>query len=259
MEEKKDFEIDIRHIAKTLLKKLWLILPIALTCAVILVSYTAFLVPDTYTATTQMSVSNVVDDPNALLLGMSSSDYMAASGLVGAYSAVLVNENSLNMILNKTELHGKYSISQLKSMISASSVNDTPILEISVVCEDKQDAQRIANAASEVLSEYDLRGASAKSLYPAFVPKNPNSKGLVMKALIGFVLGALVTAICVVVLDFKRDTVRSDDWLREVYGEKIPILAVIPVVGGDKSGKRKKYGYYERYGYYTSNHQKKSD
>lgn len=247
-------EIDIRHIAKILLKKLWLILPIALICAVILAGYTSFFVADTYTATTQMYVSNVVDDPNAVLYGITSSDFMAASGLVNAYQAILTNDNSLKLILQETGLQNTYSASELRSMISASPVSETPVLEIQVVSTNPQHAQMIANATTKVLNEYDLRGASAQAIYQASLPQTPDSKGTLLKGLIGFLVGALVSSVLVILLDYTRDTVRSDDWLREMYGEKIPVLSVIPVVGGAKSGKRKKYGYYERYGYYSSKH-----
>lgn len=256
MEEKKIMEFDIRHITKTVIKKLWLILPIALICAAILVCYTVFYVPDTYTATTQMYISNVVDDPNAVLYGITSSDFMAASGLVNAYQAILTNENSLTLILQETGLQSTYSTGALRSMISATVVNETPVLQINVVSQNPQHAQMIANATTKILNEYDLRGASAYAIYQASLPRDPDSKGTVVKGLIGFMVGALVSAVLAVLFDFKRDTVRSDDWLREMYGEKIPVLSVIPIVGGEKNGKRKKYGYYERYGYYSA---KRSD
>ncbi len=260
MEEKKGLELDLRHIAKLLFAKLWLIVLVAMLCAAIMVGYVVFFVPDTYTVVTQMTVSNVVDAPNVEQVGMTSSDVTAATSLLDTYCVILKNEHSLNRILDEAGLENKYSIGQLRSMISAGGVNESLVLQIQVTGTNAQDTQAIANAATKVLQETALRGASASPLYQVAAPDvdRPDSKGTSTKAVVGGMLGAVVTALLLIVVDLKRDNVHSDAWLKETFGEAIPVLSVIPDASqGTANGKH--YGYrYSRYSYYRSNPTKKA-
>ena len=256
MEEQKGLEFDLKHIVKLLLGKLWLIATVSVLCAAMLFAYVAYFVADTYTVTAQMWISNVVDAPNIEQVGMTSSDVIAATSLVDTYSVILKNDYSIKQILAETGLAGTYSAAQLKSMITAYAVNESLILEIQVTSPDPQHSQEIANQATKILKEYDLRGASATPLHQVETKSldASDSKGTVAKALLGFLLGAVMTSLVLIFLDMRRDTIHSDDWLKEKYGESIPVLAIIPDVNGSgfKNGKRKKYGYYARYGYYRA-------
>ncbi len=261
MEEKKELELDLRHIAKLLLAKLWLILLVAMLCAAIMVGYVALLVPDTYTVVTQMTISNVVDAPNVEQVGMTSSDVLAATSLLDTYCVVLKNEKSLKDILKEAKLEGKYSLGQLRSMISAGGVNESLVLQIQVTGTNAQDTQAIANAATKVLQETAIRGASASPLYQVEAPdvNRPDSKSTSTKAMVGALLGAVVTALLLVVIDLRRDNVHSEVWLKETFGETIPVLSVIPdATQGAAKGKRYGYRYYSRYGYYRASHNKKA-
>lgn len=262
MEEQKGLELDLKHIVKVLMKKWWLILVVSVLCAAIMFAYTSFFVGDTYTVTAQMTVRNVVDTPNVEQVGMTSSDVLAATSLIETYCVILENNNSLNLILAESGLTGKYTPGQIKSMISVSGVGESLVLEIKVTAANGQDAQAIANAATKVLELYDGLGASAKAAYQVEAPNanNPDSKGETLKTLIGFLVGAVITSLILIILDLKRDIIHSDDWLKETYGDSIPVLSVIPDVNhsfGAKYGKRRKYDYYARFGYYQTEQQNK--
>lgn len=258
MEDRNDLTIDLRRVASIMLKRWWLILVISLLFAAILFVHTAYFVTDTYTATTQMYVRNVIGDPNYELNGITSGDWVAATGLADTYCVILENDYSLQAIreILLREFGLNYSTDALRSMIAAMPIEETPVVQISVVSYDKQHAAAIANAATRVLSEYELPGTSAVVLYQANPPAAANSKGVVTKALLGFVIGFILCAVVLIVLDLKQDVIHSDDWLRETFGEKIPLLAIIPSANSSSSsgyGKRKRYNYYERYGYYSAN------
>lgn len=255
MEDQKTIELDFRHISKLLLKKWWLILVVALVFAAIMFTYTVYFIDDTYTVKAQICVSNVVDSPNIEQVGMTSSDVTAATSLVDTYCVILKNDHSIKMILKESGLGNKYSARAIKSMITAGAVNESLILEIRITAPNPQDAQAIANASTKVLQETDLIGASATPLYQVDAPNanNPDSKGTSTKVMIAFVVGAVLMALILIVLDLKKDTIRSDEWLKEKYGESIPLLAIIPNANRNAKGGRRKYGYYARYGYYTTN------
>ena len=250
MEQQKELELDLKHLFKLLLKKWWLLLLVALLGAAIMLAYTAIMVKDTYTVVTQMTISNVVDAPNVEQVGMTSSDVQAATSLIDTYCVILKNEDSLEKIIEVSGL--AYSKSSLKSMISASGVNESLIMQIRVTAANPHDAECIANAATKVLQETELRGASATPLYEAKAPSinSPDAKGEMTKALIGFVVGAIAAAFVLVVIDLKRDSVHSDEWLKETFGEEIPVLSVIPDSRSDAPGRGRRYTYYARYGYY---------
>ena len=248
MEEQKGLELDLKHIITVLLKKWWLILVVSVLCAAIMFTYTSLFVDDTYTVRAQMTVSNVVDAPNVEQVGMTSSDVLAATSLIETYCVILKNENSMNLILAESGLSGRYTAGQIKSMISASGVGESLVLEILVTAPNGQDAQAIANAATKVLEMYDGLGASAKAAYQVSAPNanNPDSKGETLKAIIGFLVGAVGTALVLISLDLKNDSIHSDEWLKESFGESIPLLSVI---SDANAGGEYKYGKYRRCGY----------
>ena len=249
MEEQKGLELDLKHIICVLLKKWWLILVVSVLCAAIMFAYTSLFVDDTYTVRAQMTVSNVVDAPNMEQIGMSSSDVLAATSLIETYCVILKNENSMNLILAESGLSGKYTAGQIKSMVSASGVGESLVLEILVTAPNGQDAQAIANAATKVLEMYDGLGASARAAYQVSAPNanNPDAKGETLKAIIGFLVGAVCTALILIILDLKNDSIHSDEWLKETFGESIPLLSVIPDANAgieSKDGKYKRYSYF---------------
>ena len=147
----------------------------------------------------------------------------------------------LEAVAEKTKLN--YSYGQLRGMISAGTVNNTEIFEVTVTCTNYQHATLIANAIADVLPEklpavVDV--ASVRLVQPAVENPNPIGPNYTKYALLGGAIGFVLAAFVLIVAELMDTTINSDEYLSVVY-KNYPLLAVIPGAENPKSSYR---GYY---------------
>ena len=138
-------------------------------------------------------------------------------------------------------------------MITAGPANDTEIMEVTVVCEDAEEAAKIANSITHVLPErisQIIKGATMEIVDTA-VPNHQKIAPSVTKyTAVGFVLGFLLSVGVIAVFAIMDDTIHDEDYILQTYS--YPILAKIPDLTNKES---KRYGYY----YYHHSEQPKND
>lgn len=250
MNEKNEvFEIDLLHMALTLLKRWWAIVLAALICAVMFFGYAKFSLVPQYQSSILMYVNNTTLSVGKYSL--TSTEISAAKNLVSTYCIILKSRLTLEEVIRRANLDCSYG--QLRGMISASSVNDTEIFTVSVTCDDPEKSCLIANTIAVVLQEKItsvVDGSSVRTVDLAITgsPAGPNyTKWLVT----GFAIGAVVCAAAILIFDAVNDKIRSEEWLIKTYGDDIPLLSVIPDADTAHSGR---YNSYRKYGssYYSS-------
>ena len=221
MEETR-YSVDLLKLAKILLKRIWVIILATLVCAGVAYGYTQMFVQKRYTSYTTLYVVNTVDYASTV----SASDLVAAQSLAEAYTKILTSNTTLSNVSNA--IGNAYSMNQLKSMVSASKVEDTEILRISVVCPSRSDAKTIANLVAKEGEKEIVRIVKTGSVnvvdtacnaYLSYPNKNKNT---FMGAFFGFVVSCAV--ILIVELADKR--IKSSEQLKEISG--INIIGMIP-------------------------------
>lgn len=235
------FEIDIFKVIQFLLHRLWIIIIAgAVGCAALIV-YAAFFVSPQYQAQAMMYVNNSGLSIGGSKISISTAEISAGRTLVDTYIVILNSRLTLNEVIKEAGL--PYSYSQLKKMLSASSVNDTEVFSITVTDKDPEEAALIANTIVDVLPDKIadiVDGSSVRTVDYAVVPTSKTSPSITKYAAIGLVAG-VVLACGVLFIIFIQDTVIHDeDYLIDTYD--LPILAVIPNLT-DSSGN----GYYSAY------------
>ncbi len=242
-ETKNTYEIDILSLLRAMVKNWWVMLIPALVLAVLVYSYIALYVTPMYKATVSMYV-NTATGSSAY------SDLSAARETVDDYVILLKKEETSVMIHQELQseggLNGSYTVKQISGMISAVAKSGSSFIDISVTCDDAEDASRIVNMAVQILPV--LAGPDYYN-FPSTIEFNYNamaegaapmvSNHLVRNTVIGFLLGFLLGAAVIVLREIVDDKIQSEDWLKQTFRDDIPLLAVIPEAGSVQ----RKYGY----------------
>ena len=232
--------ISLKAVFSLLAKHWWIILLAGVLCAAILIVCTALFVDIKYQASVMMYINTSIGQTSIKL-----NDLSTARDLVATYCVILSSRDTLEQVKALKGL--PYSCEQLNAMISASAVNNTEIFRVSVTSHNPEEARVIANTVASVLESEipsTIKGSSVEIIENAVRPTRPVSRGFAKKGTIGFIAGIVLAACAVLVLDHLYDTVKNEDWLKDYYGEDIPVLASIPDLNSAKDAYR--YGYYAR-------------
>lgn len=242
-----EIEVDIVHLAKLLCSKAWIIVVTMILLGAILFSYAMFFVTPLYQSSAMMYVNNSFNVGSASF-SISSSELTAAKSLLDVYVIILKTRLTLEHVIDEADLD--YTYEELYDMVKAESVNDTEIFKITVTSEDPAEAELIVNTIVEVLPDKIadvVDGSSVRLVDHAVYPTERSSPSYTKYAVIGMILGFVLSCAVIIIIDLMDTTVRSEDYLSQKYG--IPVLAVVPDAAGTK---KNPYGYYQDYAYYKN-------
>lgn len=241
MNENEEYlEIDLKEIFYILWSRAWIIVTAGIVTAVIAFCYTYFLVTPLYQSSTSLYVNNINVNSNAT--GYSSTQLQAAQGLAATYMVILESRSVIEDVIEETEL--PYTYEQVKSMISASAVNETEIFKVVVTNPDPVVAADIANAIADILPGKIagiVEGSSVRIVDYAEVATNRSYPSYKKNVVIGLAIGLVLSAGVIVLLNLLNESITSEEYLTRTYGD-IPLLAVIP-----DSTSTKKSKYYKSY------------
>jgi len=238
-ETRENLEIDLRRMAVVLWHRAWIILLVAVLTAAIGFGYAWFFITPTYASSVQLYVNNNYENSP----GFSSSQLTASQQLAETYMVIMRSRNVLDKVAQKTNLG--YTYAQLRGMITASSVQETEVFQVTVTCSDPEHAQIIANALADVLPDKIkeiVKASDAEVVDYAVINPNPVGPNYSKYVMVGAVAGAAVMACVFVVMELMDTSINSEEYLTHVHKE-YPLLAVIPGVKGTKNGYYK--GYFE--------------
>ncbi|MCI5961676.1 MAG: hypothetical protein MRZ26_07855, partial [Ruminococcus sp.] len=122
------------------------------------------------------------------------------------------------------------------------------IFSVTVTSSDPQEACDIANTIASVLPQKVadvMEGAKVKVVDYAVVPQTKSSPSTSKNTVLGMLIGFVLSAGVIILLEMFNDTINSEEWLVTTYGDEIPLLSVVPDVNA-KSDRR----YYKYCGYY---------
>ncbi|MBR3416542.1 MAG: hypothetical protein IKN36_06760 [Clostridia bacterium] len=240
-------EIDIFRILGAFLRHIWIIALVAVLCAAIAFAYAYFFITPTYQSSTMLYVNN-----GSLSIGksFSISDLNASKNLVDTYIVILKSRTTLEAVAERAELNMSYS--SLSRKVSAAAVNATEVLRVTVTDTDPERATLIANAIGEVLPERVqtiIGGSKVEVVDSAVIPSSKSAPSFTRYTMIGFVIGLVATLAVIVVIELLDDQVRDESFLTQSFN--LPVLASIPDLNANVSGKAYKYGKYgsAKYGY----------
>jgi capsular polysaccharide biosynthesis protein len=127
------------------------------------------------------------------------------------------------------DIGGKYTYGEIAGMLSMSAVNQTELLEISVLCPDPYGAYKITNSIIKNSGDEIERvvdGGSVRIIDNASVPTKPSSPNVYKNTLIGALAGLILGAFVIFLMEMLDTRVKPGEDLQNKYS--IPVLGEIP-------------------------------
>lgn len=225
--------IDLRMLIEAVTKKLALILAVSILSGALLFIYSAFFAEDEYTT----SVSVIVHNAQTVNSNTSTtSDMNAADMLTGQFIEILQNPAILNQVANHVGndlLTGEPRVTakELSNMVSFSSKGNA-ILKIVIKCHDAElcldICEAMATRGAELLREkveassvQRIESTKADIEEPIMV-----SKGIIRNAVLGFIIGFILSAGPVVLIAYFDDTLKHSEDITTIHG--LPVLGEVP-------------------------------
>jgi len=223
-QENQAVEIDVFAMLKTLWKRKFSIVLVALVFAIAAFGYSAFLAKKEYQSTSRIYVvSRQNQDNNAL----TNSDLQAGSYLVKDYREIILSQNVLSQAIEELKLD--LTPAELSKKISVSVPTDTRILSITAKDGDPKEAARIANGLRNVAAEKIIavtKVSDVTTLDEAEVPQTPSSPNIRRNVLLGFIAGAGLMVVLMVVVEVLDDRVKRPEDVEELMG--LTLLGIVP-------------------------------
>lgn len=224
MKEQNTIEIDVFQLFKTLWKRKLMILIVALVTGTGAFAYSTFIVKPEYTSTTRIYVVNRNQGDNP---GLTNQDLQAGTYLVKDYREIILSQDALEKVATnlKLDMPAKTLASKVQVAVPA----DTRIVSISVKDKQPEEASRIANSLREVAAEKIVavtRVSDVTTLEEARPATTPSSPNVRRNSLFGFLGGAVVTVIAVLLIELLDTRVKRPEDVEDVL--KIPLLGLVP-------------------------------
>ena len=223
-QENQAVEIDVFAMLKTLWKRKFSIVLVALVFAIAAFSYSAFLAKKEYQSTSRIYVVSRQNQENNAL---TNSDLQAGSYLVKDYREIILSQNVLTQAIEELKLD--MTPAELSKKISVSVPTDTRILSITAKDGDPKEAARIANGLRNVAAEKIIsvtKVSDVTTLDEAEVPQSPSSPNIRRNVLLGFIAGAGLMVLLLVVVEVLDDRVKRPEDIEELMG--LTLLGVVP-------------------------------
>ncbi|HGQ5121579.1 TPA: capsular polysaccharide biosynthesis protein [Streptococcus pneumoniae] len=224
MKEQNTIEIDVFQLFKTLWQRKLMILLVALVTSAGAFAYSTFIVKPEYTSTTRIYVvnRNQGDKP-----GLTNQDLQAGTYLVKDYREIILSQDALEKVATnlKLDMPAKTLASKVQVVVPAG----TRIVSISVKDKQPEEASRIANSLREVAAEKIVavtRVSDVTTLEEARPATTPSSPNVRRNSLFGFLGGAVVTVIAVLLIELLDTRVKRPEDVEDVL--KIPLLGLVP-------------------------------
>lgn len=218
-------EINLGKIWKFVKPRSWIVALCAVLGALLLFIYSSFFVTPMYVSTAKMYVYNN-DRQNAQI---SAGDLSASQQLITTYIAIMQSDSVMQQVAKEVDLG--YSAMEIRSMFSASAINETEIFKISIRCSNPEHAQKIANAILKIAPDpikNTVKAGSVEIVDHATLPLSPSSPNITAEILKGFVGGAALSLGVLVAINFLDRRIHNDEDITDNYS--IPVLGVIPEI-----------------------------
>lgn len=223
-QENQAVEIDVFAMLKTLWKRKFSIVLVALVFAIAAFGYSAFLAKKEYQSTSRIYVVSRQNQDNNVL---TNSDLQAGSYLVKDYREIILSQNVLSQAIEELKLD--MTPAELSKKISVSVPTDTRILSITAKDGDPKEAARIANGLLNVAAEKIIavtKVSDVTTLDEAEVPQSPSSPNIRRNVLLGFIAGAGLMVVLMVVVEVLDDRVKRPEDIEELMG--LTLLGIVP-------------------------------
>lgn len=230
--------VDLWKLLLACLRRWPVILISGVVCAVCFYVYTVCCITPMYRASVMVYVNNIKS--NQQVDYISASNLATAQQLVNTYVNIIRSDTVLEKVVESAGL--EYTADQIRSMMTASQVEETELFEVYILTPDPELSARIANAVAEVapneIANF-VEGSSTKIIDYAKVPEQRYSPSYRNNTFLGGILGCLLAALYIAVRTLTDVRLTSGDDLAQLFD--YPLLGQIPMF--ERTGRTRGGGY----------------
>lgn len=222
-------EINLTELFNYFLKKCLIIIFITILFAFGGIIYGAFIKTPLYRSSTTVILVNESNSDQSL----TNNDIQLNKNLVPTYSEIVKSRKIVNETIDNLSL--EYSYAELSKKITVSAVNDTQIIKISVVDEDKEKAYEIANEVANVFVKEipDLYNISnVNILDKAVEQETPYNINIVKDTVIFALIGLVLSCGFVFVLFYFDRSITTPEQIEKII--ELPVLGKVHEEKGAK-------------------------
>lgn len=242
--ENQEQEINLAEIFFLLLSRIKFIILLTILGGGVLFAYAKFWLPLQYSSSVSIYVKNSTETSSTA----TASDLSAAKSLASTYIVILdddvVYDEVSEMLLAtygsdqmkrfftiKKDDNGKEYIpaSQIRSLVSASAINNTEVIQIRATTKDPQLSADICNDiaiyAQDLLKRVTQAG-SVQAIGEAKVPTSASGPSVKRYTVIGALLGFVLAVAIVIILKLLDNCIGSAEDIKNKFS--IPVLGEIP-------------------------------
>ena len=220
--------VDLWHFVRALWKRAWLIALATVIAAAGTFIYSKTMVQPTYRSGFTTYVNNKLEIDN---MGSTSvSDLNASYALAYTYESIIISRSVIDDAVELCKVNGTYPTGEkVTYKVSTSVAEKAPVISVYVEAPDPVFAHDLAVAIAQVAPRHVERvveGSSMRIIDEATLPGAPSSPNNTRNAILGALIGLVLSCLAVIALEFYLDKVQSPDDLEKRYD--IPVLGTIP-------------------------------
>ena len=233
-------QLNIINIIDMLLRRWTIVFLTTILVGVFSFVYSEVFIDPVYSSTASLYVNSERQKANDEI---SQGTITSSRQLVMTYAEILQARTFLTTISD--ELDNKYTVNELRSMITMDALNETEILSITVKGNDADDVYKITKNIVKYAPDELIRvveAGSVKVLDDASETKTPISPNIRRNTFIGVFVGLVLGALIVIVLELFDTRIKSGDEISQRYKE--PLLGEIPSLSVNHGSASYGYGGY---------------
>lgn len=234
-------ELDLKELIMLFWNKKVKILLIVAIFMAIGVIYTVGFVTPVYTSSTTLLLakSEGTSDKTSTI---TTTDITLNSKLVSTYSTLVQSKSVLRQVISNLGIN--LNEEDLKKNVTVTQEKDTEIIRISVINENAETAEKLANETAKVFMQkvseiYKINNVQVVD--KAEISTSPSNVNHIKDIIIFAFIGLVVAVIYVIVANMLDTTIKSAEEVEKNF--KVPVLASIPLYNFEpvkkKGGKRK--------------------
>lgn len=243
-------EISLKEICQLLLSKLWLIVIVAVIGGAAAFGYSKFCMPlkyashismyvQSYTSSNGTSEQNYNNINNSKQLINTYIKVLGDDAVLNAVGAELINTFDNDVLADNFSMSGDaISPSSLNNCINITSFTDTSALNMTATTKNAELSAAICNIMAEVAPQYIEEAVGVgqiNTIDTAKVYRSPVSPNMKKNAVLGALIGAILTMAAVLAVDFFDNTIKETDSLNETYNK--PIIGEIQQFSAERKSK----------------------
>lgn len=208
-----------------MMRRWWILAIAAVSISILTFTYTQVFVDPLY----RTDGTIYVNAQRTQTSDVSQANLNASQQLVTTYKEILSRRTFLAQVA--ADLDNRYTVKNLKNMITMDSINETEILEIKVTGKVPEDVYEICHSVLLHASDELVRvvnAGSVKILDDGQVPTSPVSPDVKKNTLISFMIGLVLGALVVLMLELFDTRIKSREDVISKYEE--PLLGEIPEI-----------------------------